>query len=274
MAGRLIWTDQATSTLLEALRSRESLWNSKSERYKNRNVKKKEYAEIKDMLKDEIPLLDLPALKGKIQSLRTTFREEMRKVKKSQGTGSGSADVYLPKWRFFEECMFLEEVIISTRPSMSNVVANDDASNDILDEIEASDDEESLQSLEVISTPQNETAHPRRKRKIPWMEKAASALSDLAKGATNETPNNEKKEDEWDVFGRDVANTIRGLGNTDWQRRVKFAIQTAIFQTVEEQRSLSQQQAANYNYFNRQENSGGPSGGSRFYHDLMPPNNK
>lgn len=213
---------------------------------------------------------------GKIKSLRTTFREEMRKVKKSQGTGSGSADMYQPKWGFFDECMFLEEVIISTRPSMTNAVANDDASNDILDAFEASDDEQSLQSLDLISTPQNETVHPKRKRKIPWMEKAASALADLAKGAANETPSNdEKKEDEWDMFGRDVAHTIRGLGNTDWQRRVKFAIQTAIFQTVEEQRSLAQQQAANYNYFNnRQENSGGLSGGSMFYHDLMPPNNK
>ncbi len=66
MAARLIWTDQATSSLLEALRSRESLWNSKSEKYKNRNVKKKDYAEIQEMLKDEIPLLDLPALKGKV----------------------------------------------------------------------------------------------------------------------------------------------------------------------------------------------------------------
>ncbi len=106
------------------------------------------------------------------------------------------------------------------------------------------------------------------------MEKAASALADLAKGATNVThANNEKKEVRWDVFGRDVANTIRGLGNTDWQRRVKFAIQTAIFQTLEERRSLSQQQAANYNHFNnRQENSGEPRGAGMFYHDLMPPN--
>ncbi|MAG86145.1 MAG: hypothetical protein CMB97_01885 [Flavobacteriaceae bacterium] len=90
---------------------------------------------------------------GKIKSLRTTFREEMRKVKKSQGTGSGSADMYQPKWGFFDECMFLEEVIISTRPSMTNAVANDDASNDILDAFEASDDEQSLQSLDLISTP-------------------------------------------------------------------------------------------------------------------------
>ena len=40
------WTDRATSALLEALKTRESLWNTKCESYKNRNTKKKHYDEI------------------------------------------------------------------------------------------------------------------------------------------------------------------------------------------------------------------------------------
>jgi len=40
------WTDAFVSLLLEALRARESLWNSRSENYKNCNTKKKEYEEI------------------------------------------------------------------------------------------------------------------------------------------------------------------------------------------------------------------------------------
>ena len=43
---------------------------------------------------------DIEAVKTKIQSLRTTFREELIKAKKSQGTGSGAADVYIPKWEY------------------------------------------------------------------------------------------------------------------------------------------------------------------------------
>ena len=38
---RLVWSDKATSVLLEALRDRQSLWNTKSESYKNRNIKKR-----------------------------------------------------------------------------------------------------------------------------------------------------------------------------------------------------------------------------------------
>ena len=48
---------------------------------------------------------------AKIQSLRTFYREELRKVKKSQGTGTGSYEVYCSKWKIFDECSFLDEVI-------------------------------------------------------------------------------------------------------------------------------------------------------------------
>ena len=51
--------------LLEAVQSRESLWNTKAECYKNRNMKKYEYAELIQILKEEIHGIDLPALKGR-----------------------------------------------------------------------------------------------------------------------------------------------------------------------------------------------------------------
>ena len=46
------WTDRETSALLEALKTRESLWNSKCESYKNRNTKKKHLDEIVVILKE------------------------------------------------------------------------------------------------------------------------------------------------------------------------------------------------------------------------------
>ena len=47
----------------------------------------------------------------------------MWKIKKSESTGTCSADVYIPKWNFFLECSFLEDVItcISNRPSLKNI---------------------------------------------------------------------------------------------------------------------------------------------------------
>ena len=60
------WTDALVSLLLEALRDRESLWNSRSEKYKNRNTKKKEYEEILAILREDWPDVDLSAIKSKV----------------------------------------------------------------------------------------------------------------------------------------------------------------------------------------------------------------
>ena len=68
------------------------------------------------------------------------------------------------------------------------------------------------------------------------METAATALSELAKGTLSRP---KQEEDEWDVFGRDVANSIRSLGNVHWQQRVKFAVQSAIFQGTEQARHMT-----------------------------------
>ena len=60
---KFVWTDHATSLLLEALQSRESLWNTKAASYRNRNVKQRENTDLKDILHEEIPEVDLAAIK-------------------------------------------------------------------------------------------------------------------------------------------------------------------------------------------------------------------
>ena len=62
---RLVWSDKATSVLLEALRDRQSLWNTKSESYKNRNIKKKDYQEVVEIIKEDLPAMDLASVKGR-----------------------------------------------------------------------------------------------------------------------------------------------------------------------------------------------------------------
>ena len=68
------WTDAFVSLLLEALRVRESLWNSRSVNYKNCNTKKKEYEEILAILRENWPDVDLPAIKSKASVSSCDFR--------------------------------------------------------------------------------------------------------------------------------------------------------------------------------------------------------
>ena len=51
------------------------------------------------------------------------------------------------------------------------------------------------------------------------METATNARNDLAKGATTE------QVDEWEIFGKDVASSIRSLDNVHIQGKAKFADQ-------------------------------------------------
>jgi hypothetical protein len=51
----------------EAFRYRESLWNTKSDNYKNRNIKKKDYEAIMQILKDDNFLdADMQSVKGTV----------------------------------------------------------------------------------------------------------------------------------------------------------------------------------------------------------------
>ena len=42
-------------------------------------------------------------------------------MKQSQGAGSGAKDLYVSKWKFSEECSFLEKVIFSNRQTFTNI---------------------------------------------------------------------------------------------------------------------------------------------------------
>ena len=54
----IYWPDQVMTLLLEAVREKESHWNTKSEAYKNRNVKKVQYEEVLQLIKEELPDVD------------------------------------------------------------------------------------------------------------------------------------------------------------------------------------------------------------------------
>ena len=62
------WSENNISTLLEALHARESLWNSKEVVHRGKNIRKREYEEIVALLRDDMPNINLPAVRGTIFS--------------------------------------------------------------------------------------------------------------------------------------------------------------------------------------------------------------
>lgn len=66
--------------------------------------------------------------------------------------GTGAKEVYVSQWSLFDECKFLEEVIISNRPSFCSSEEGEQTSFE---------DETGSEVDRVISEPQ----HPKRKKK-------------------------------------------------------------------------------------------------------------
>ena len=141
----------------------------------------------------------------KIQSLRTSFREEVRKIKKSQGTGKGVSEIHVPRWKFYEQCKFLEDVIVSRRPTVSNVCSPCVWSNTNFDnDYDIANENEPAQ----VHVSNSADVQPPKKKKLTatWMKTAENALSNLANSSI--TVNRR-----WmGIFrGKDVANSIRPL---------------------------------------------------------------
>ena len=146
-------------------------------------------------------------------------------MKKSEGTGSGASDIYVPSWKHFEECSFLD-VIVSNHTTLSIVPSCESPStpsSSSTGDLDEADHETSPHTATISQQPR------KKKRNVQWMDTAASALIELAKGAASSS----KEDDEWGIFGRDVANSICAIKSEQLQRRAKFAVQTAIFQTTE-----------------------------------------
>lgn len=82
---------------LESYQQYPCLWDKSLPEYKDRL--KRDQAE--DNLLNITGLSDKKSLRSKIRSIRGAYNNELRKVKKSMVTGSGSDEVYKPKLQWY-----------------------------------------------------------------------------------------------------------------------------------------------------------------------------
>lgn len=94
------FTDENTVKFVELYREHECLWNMSSPTYKNKNNCQ---AAIENIIEEMgIPGFGIVEVKNKIKNLRSTYNQEVLKIKKSAKSGSGSEDLYTPPMKWFE----------------------------------------------------------------------------------------------------------------------------------------------------------------------------
>lgn len=85
------------------------LWKVKSTEYMDKNKKEDGYKVLVEILKEINPDANVDIVKKKLNSMRSCFRKEFKKVQESKSSGTGSENVYTPTLWYFDLLMFLKD---------------------------------------------------------------------------------------------------------------------------------------------------------------------
>lgn len=116
------WGDEKTTKFVRLYRYHECLWDMNHVNYKSKDARDKAYLDMVEQMNDsELTVFDI---KNKIKSLRSTYHQELNKIRSSQQPGAKVKDVYKPSLMWFEEMNFLYKNFVESRRSTSNEVSN------------------------------------------------------------------------------------------------------------------------------------------------------
>ncbi|KAK2578454.1 hypothetical protein KPH14_012018 [Odynerus spinipes] len=85
------------------------LWQVKSDVYKNKSKKNKAWETLLLEYKEIDPEDTVEKLKAKLNSIRTNYRQELKKVNDSVRSGAGEDDVYVPSIWYISCLDFLKD---------------------------------------------------------------------------------------------------------------------------------------------------------------------
>lgn len=100
---------------IQLYKSLPAVWKVKSDLYKNRVQKQDAYEKLTEKLKTIDSNVDINATKKKINTLRSNYRRELKKVLASKKSGAGVEDIYVPSVWYFEDLDFLRDHEIQIR---------------------------------------------------------------------------------------------------------------------------------------------------------------
>ncbi|XP_049312337.1 uncharacterized protein LOC125778465 [Bactrocera dorsalis] len=98
------WTE-----FLELYKESPSLWRIKRKEYSNRIMKAEAYEKLVLKLKEKYPDANRDMVVKKINTYRTTYRKEFKKVQRSEKSGAGFEDIYEATLWFYNILNFLED---------------------------------------------------------------------------------------------------------------------------------------------------------------------
>lgn len=117
------WTEETTIIFVEEYLRHECLWNFRCEQYRNKQSKQHAIIELTEKM--AIPYFGSKEAELKIKSIRSTYSQELKKVKGATKSGSGVEDLYKSNLKWFDMLhQALKSVnIAETRLTKNNMVS-------------------------------------------------------------------------------------------------------------------------------------------------------
>lgn len=119
---------------IEVYRGLPALWDVKSKDYSNRDKKGEQYDVLIKKYREKYPDAEKQEVVKKINSLRTNFRKELKRIRDAEKSGAGAEDVEPSVW-YFEEMRFLQ-----TQETPTASISTMDISQDIIDVVDDNED--------------------------------------------------------------------------------------------------------------------------------------
>lgn len=95
------WTPDEVETLITAFEARPILWDYKNKDHKNRVKTNLLHVELSEMFSTTTEEVN-----RKLHNLKGQFNQELTKLKKKK-SGSGTNEIYVSNWRYFNALSFL-----------------------------------------------------------------------------------------------------------------------------------------------------------------------
>lgn len=147
MADTRYWSKEFMTNFIEEYKSHPCLWKIKAKEYTNKNLKNEAYEKLVNMCKNVFPEANRDFVVKKIQSMRGSFRKELKKVEGSKRSGSSTDDVYTPSLWYFDLFLFTKDQETPTE-SVSNI-SYESEEVDNLEDQGLEQDEDELQLSEA-----------------------------------------------------------------------------------------------------------------------------
>lgn len=142
-----LWSRDLITDFINLYKSYPCLWKIKSEAYKNRNLRDEAYNKMTEFCRLRgFPNANRDFVVKKIQSLRGSFRKELKKAVDTQRSGRGADEIYIPSLWYYDLLLFTKD---QETPTLS--ISNLDANLDLIEQ-----DDQNMENEELLSNPQSE----------------------------------------------------------------------------------------------------------------------